>query len=89
MIIIHLPDLTECNFATHVFISSKTMARLRTNSTRLNLSFIPMSLHAATYNTWRGLVTTGCQQTFRSSDNRLSLDQKSCDNRLSLDLKVC
>ena len=37
----------------------------------------------------RGLVTTGCQQTFRSSDNRLSLDQKSGDNRLSLDLKVC
>ena len=38
---------------------------------------------------WRGLVTTGCQQTFRSSDNQLSLDQKSGDNRLSLDLKVC
>ena len=37
----------------------------------------------------RGLVTTGCQQTFRSGDNRLSLDQKSGDNRLSLDLKVC
>ena len=39
--------------------------------------------------TRRGLVTTGCQQTFRSSDNRLSLDQKSGDNLLSLDLKVC
>ena len=40
-------------------------------------------------NNRRGLVTTGCQQTFRSSDNRLSLDQKSGDNWLSLDLKVC
>ena len=25
---------------------------------------------------WKCLVTTGCQQTFRSGDNRLSPDQK-------------
>ena len=31
----------------------------------------------------------GCQQTFRSSDSRLSPDFWSSDNRLSLDLKVC
>ena len=31
----------------------------------------------------------GCQQSFRSSDSRLSADFWSSDSRLSLDLKVC
>ena len=35
------------------------------------------------------LFIAGCQQTFRSSDSRLSPDFWSSDNRLSLDLKVC